>query len=103
EGQVSTFINLDFGKKDLFRTFPSLDSLQIDSLFSDSLIQLASSWEKIHPSFTIEVYDNMYMTYYYNDSRSLTHLERERDTLFKAFSDELIKNAGVVPVILTDS
>lgn len=103
EHQVSTFINLSLTPRKLHHSFPHLDSLQLDSLFSDSLVKLAHSWEKINPSFTIEVYDNMYMTYYYNDSRSITHLENERDSLITAFNDELIKNPGLVPVVLTDS
>lgn len=103
DGEVSTFINLNFTKEDVKKGRPELDSLQIDSLFSDSLVNLAHSWEKINPSFTIEVYDNMYMTYFYNDSRSIIRLEKERDSLIMTFNEELIKNPGLVPVVLTDS
>lgn len=103
EGEVSTFINITFNKKDLIVVFPQLNAQQIDSVFTDSLVKLAHSWEKINPSFTIEVYDNMFMTYYYNDSRNIIRLEKERDSLIAAFNEELIKNPGLVPVILTDS
>src|SRR5690554_3977900 len=69
----------------------------------DSLTKLAYSWEKINPSFTVEVYDDLFMSYFYNDSRSILRLEKERDSLIQAFNKELIENAELVPVVLTDS
>lgn len=103
DSNVSAFINLNFTKESLQEDFPQKDSLQIVYLFNDSLVNLAYSWEKINPSFTIEVYDNMYMSYFYNNSRRITKLEDERDSLFKAFNKELIDNVELVPVVLTDS
>ncbi|HZH86302.1 MAG TPA: HAMP domain-containing sensor histidine kinase [Brumimicrobium sp.] len=103
EDFVSTFINLEFEKENLREAFPEKDSSEVDRLFNDSLVNLAYSWEKVNPSFTVEVYDDLFMSYFYNDSRSILRLERERDSLIRAFNKELIDNAELVPVVLTDS
>jgi two-component system, sporulation sensor kinase D len=98
--QVSTYINLDFNKNTLALMYPSISKKELEHFFEDSLVQLAQSWEKINPSFTIEVYKGLFMTYYYNDSRDILRLERERDSLIHAFNKELIENTDLVPVIL---
>jgi len=103
EEHVSTHINLEFSYASLSATFPSKDSLTIQKIFTDSLIQLAHSWEKINPSFTMEVYEGLFMSYYYGDSKNILRLEKERDSLIQAFNLELIENAELVPVVLTDS
>lgn len=99
---VSTYINLDLTEEKLASSFPELDSAATAQLFTDSLIKLAKSWDLINPSFTVEVYDDLFMSYYYNDSRNIVHLEHERDSLINAFNTELIENSELVPVILTD-
>lgn len=100
---VSTFINLDFSKDDLKIHFPDKNDQEIDSLFNDSLVKLTGIWDKKNPSFTVEVYDDLFMSYFYSDSRNIIHLENERDSLINAFNNELIENADLVPVIITDS
>ncbi len=100
---VSTYINIELTKEELQGDFPDKDSLEIEELFADSLVKLAYSWELINPSFTIEVYDDLFMSYFYNDSRNILRLEEERDSLIQAFNTELIENAELVPVVLTDS
>ncbi|WP_107039717.1 sensor histidine kinase [Brumimicrobium mesophilum] len=103
ENSVSTFINIQLSKEELSTGFPEKSEKEIEKLFTDTLVKLAYSWEKINPSFTIEVYDDLFMTYFYNDSRNILRLEEERDSLFQAFNTELIENAELVPVVLTDS
>lgn len=103
ENSVSTYINIELSEEELQRDFPDKTKDEIEKLFTDSLVKLAYSWEQINPSFTIEVYDDLFMTYFYNDSRSILRLEEERDSLFQAFNTELIENAELVPVVLTDS
>jgi signal transduction histidine kinase len=103
EDEVSTYINIELTKEDLQNVFPEKDSLEIVHLFADSLVKLAYSWEQFNPSFTIEIYDDLFMSYFYNDSRNILRLEEERDLLFKAFNKELIENAELVPVVLTDN
>lgn len=61
---------------------------------------MAQSWEKINPSFTVEVYDDLFMTYYFNDSKNISRLEFERDSLIQSFNKELIENPSLVPVVL---
>jgi len=101
--EVSTHINLPISTDQLALEFPEKDSSTIVKLFEDSLVSLAYSWEAINPSFTIEVYEGLFMTYFYNDSRDIVHLENERDSLLEAFNKELIENESLVPVVLTDS
>ena len=101
--EVSTHINLPISEEDLMVAFPDKDSLEVDKLFEDSLVKLAYSWEIVNPSFTIEVYEGLFMTYFYNDSKDILRLENERDSLLEAFNQELIENESLVPVVLTDS
>lgn len=101
--EVSTHINLPISQESLKSSFPQKDSLEIKKLFEDSLVKLAYSWEIVNPSFTIEVYDGLFMTYFYNDSKDIVRLENERDSLLEAFNQELIENESLVPVVLTDS
>lgn len=103
DDEVSTHKNLDFSIESLKKQYTSLDEEAVKVLFEDSLVELAYSWEKINPSFTIEIYEGLFMTYFYNDSRDILRLENERDSLIQAFNKELIENTDLVPVILTDS
>ncbi|MEX1192743.1 MAG: HAMP domain-containing sensor histidine kinase [Brumimicrobium sp.] len=101
--EVSTHINLDFTIKTFQKDNPNLSEEEVKRKFEDSLVKLAYSWEKINPSFTSEIYEGLFMTYFYNDSKDILRLENERDSLINAFNNELIENADLVPVILTDS
>lgn len=100
---LSTYINLDFSIEEIAEKNPDWDKKTVKDYFEDTLVQLAKSWEKINPSFTIEIYRGLFMTYYYNDSRDIIRLENERDSLITAFNRELIDNADLVPVLLMDS
>ncbi|RFC55827.1 sensor histidine kinase [Brumimicrobium aurantiacum] len=100
---VSTYINLSFTVEDIQNELPGNSKKEAEQIFTDSLVKLAYSWEKINPSFTIEVYEGLFMSYFYNDSRNILRLEEERDSLFQAFNTELIENTELVPVVLTDS
>lgn len=102
-GNVSGSNNLDFDSTDLRALYPQLSSRELESMFNDSLKKLAVEWKKVNPALKVEVYEGMYMTYVYSDSREIVRLERERDSLLKAFNEELINNDGLVPVLLVDS
>lgn len=97
---VSAYINLDITPEDLKVTFPNSSEKEIKQLFTDSLVKMAQSWEKINPSFTVEVYEGLFMTYFFNDSKNISRLEFERDSLIQSFNKELIENPSLVPVIL---
>jgi signal transduction histidine kinase len=99
---ISGYINLGFDTSNLREKHPDLSSKEINTLFDDSLRALAITWQKTNPSFTVEVFQGLFMTYVYNDSREIIRLEKERDSLLTSFNEELINNDGLVPVLLLD-
>jgi hypothetical protein len=103
EKNISGYINLGFDTSELRKSFPTLETAALYSYFEDSLRILANNWKKINPSFTVEVYEGLFMTYVYNDSKEILRLERERDSLINSFNQELINNDGLVPVLLIDA
>lgn len=99
---VSTFINLDLDTSVFRQKNPHLSKKEIQQKFEDSLLSLSDAWRKKNPAFTIEVYQGLFMTYIYNDSKEIVKLEKERDSLLQSFNQELIENKGLVPVLLLD-
>ncbi len=102
-GYISGNRNLDFDTSDIRRKHPDLTKKELLGKFDDSLLLLADQWKKKNPSFTVEVFDDFFITYYYNDSRAIDSLEHVRDSLIESFNDELINNEGLVPVMLIDA
>ena len=100
---VSGNINLDFDTSSMRKQYPNFSTDNLVKAFDDSLVALAEVWEQRNPSFTIEVYEGLFMTYYYNDSKEIEKLEQERDSLIKTFNEDLINNVGLVPVLLIDT
>lgn len=100
---VSTFINLDLDTSVFRQKNPHLSKKEIQQKFEDSLLSLSDAWRKKNPAFTIEVYEGLFMTYIYNDSKEIVKLENERDSLLQSFNQELIENKGLVPVLLLDT
>lgn len=101
--RVSGNINLGFDTSTIRLENPNVSAKQLVSIFEDSLLILAEEWQEKNPSFTIEVYEGLFMTYCYNDSKGIARLENERDSLISAFNEDLINNDGLVPVLLVDS
>jgi two-component system, sporulation sensor kinase D len=100
---VSTYINLDFDTAAIRINYPTLTKQELSQKFEDSLLKLSDEWRLKNPAFTIEVYEGLFMTYIYNDSREIVKLEKERDSLIQSFNQELIDNKGMVPVLLIDT
>ena len=100
DDQISGHINLDFDIDDLEDDYPNSSEKELQKAFDDSLLALTREWRKLNDPFTIEVYEGLFMTYYYSDSKAIVRLEEERDSLFQAFNKELIDNEGLVPVLL---
>ena len=75
EKNVSGNINLDFDTSNLRKLYPNYTDNELLKAFDDSLVSLANIWEQLNPSFTIEVYEGLFMTYYYNDSKEIEKLE----------------------------
>lgn len=98
DNEVSGYINLGFDTLDL----EPRGGKSRTQLFEDSLVQLAQDWLRSTEPFTIEIYEGLFMTYYYTDSRDIVRLEKERDSLIQAFNAELIENPDLVPVLLLD-
>jgi two-component system, sporulation sensor kinase D len=102
ENQISGYINLDFDTSAIRNNYPKANKKELLNRFDDSLLSLSQNWRKLNPPFTIEVYEGLFMTYYYGDSKSLITLEAERDSLLASFNQDLINNEGLVPVLLYD-
>jgi signal transduction histidine kinase len=103
ERNISGFINLDIDTADLRKDFPDLTPKELTLRFEDSLRNLSDAWKKVNPAFTVEVYEGLFMTYVYSDSKEIVRLEKERDSLITSFNQELIDNEGLVPVLLMDT
>lgn len=100
---ISGHINLDFDTSHLRINYPTLSKKELIKKFEDSLRFLAIEWQQNNPAFTIEVYEGLFMTYSYNDSKEIVKLEQERDSLIQSFNQELIENESMVPVLLIDT
>lgn len=100
---ISGHINLEFDTTELRKLYPEISKKELNKRFEDSLRILATAWKEINPAFTVEVYEGLFMTYVYNDSKEIVKLENERDSLISAFNRELIRNDAVVPVLLLDT
>jgi len=99
---VSGSVNIDFDTTSLRKKHPSFSEKELVAVYEDSLLQLARLWSKKNPPLPIEVADGLTMTYYYSDTKQTIQLERERDSLIQAFNNELIKDARLIPLVLTN-
>lgn len=103
ERYISGNRNLDFDTTNIRKLHPEATTPEILKHFDDSLVILADQWEQKNPPFRIEIYEGLFMTYAYTDSKELVRLENETDSLIQAFNSDLINNKGLVPVLLVDS
>ena len=101
-GYISADKNIDFDTSDLRLLHPEFTTRELLKRYDDSLLALVEVWKKKNPSFTVEVYDDFFISYFYNDSKGITLLEQESDSLIATFNDNLINNEGLVPVLLID-
>ena len=100
---VSGSRNLDFDTSDIRKAYPKASTSRIFKIFDDSLVKLADKWQKENPPFRIEIYEGLFMTYAYTESKELVRLQKERDSLIQAFNNDLVNNKSLVPVLLVDS
>lgn len=100
---ISAYNNIPFDTSDVRKLYPTVTSIELNVFYEDSLLKLAEVWKAKGQVFTIEVYEGLYMTYVYNDSKGIVQLEKERDDFINAFNQELIDNKGLVPVLLLDA
>lgn len=102
DGYISGSRNLDFDTSSLRGLYPNATRKEIIQNYDDSLLILAGIWKKKNASFTVEVFDGFFISYYYTDSKGITELEYKRDSLIEAFNTDLINNESLVPVLLVD-
>jgi len=68
----------------------------------DTLQKLIDKWQITHPPLTLNLFNNDKQKVYYYDSKKLEDLSKSKDSLFNAFSEELVNNDALVPVIFID-
>ena len=103
DNKISSCINIEFNENELKKQNHNLNKVQLQKLFEDSLMKLASKWKIKNKPLKIEVYKGLFMTYYYDDSKGIKKLENERDNLINTFNQELIDNKSLIPVLLVNS
>lgn len=97
---ISEHLHLDFTYSDFNNLHDALPDTTVKRMFNDTLLYLANSWKY---KITIEIDEGLVMNCAYTDSKEITRLERERDSLIRAFNIELKANKGAVPVLLVDA
>ena len=98
--EVSEYLHLNFDYSSFKKIHTNKPDSLVRQLFNDSLIKLAKSWKY---KITIEIDKGLVMTCAYADSKEITRLEKDRDSLIQAFNKELKANEGAVPVLLVDA
>jgi hypothetical protein len=98
--EVSEHLHLNLNYTSFKKNHKSKPDSIVRRLFNDSLIRLANSWKY---KISIEIDKGLVMTCAYTDSKEITRLERNRDSLIQAFNKELKANEGAVPVLLVDA
>jgi len=68
----------------------------------DTLNQLINKWQVTHPPLTLNLFGNNNQTVYYYDSKKLSELSYSKDSLYTAFTNELVNNSDLVPVLFID-
>jgi len=68
----------------------------------DTLNQLINNWQVTHPPLTLNLFGNNNQTVYYYDSKKLSELSYSKDSLYNAFTNELVNNPDLVPVLFID-
>ena len=98
--EVSEFRNLGFEFEDFKKQHPHQNDSLLKVLFNKRLIHIANSWKN---QISIEIDKKWTIICAYTDSKEITKLENNRDSLIKAFNKELKTNKGAVPVLLVNA
>ncbi len=101
-GEITGFIHVDFDTNRIRKQYHHFSEKQLEEKLEDSLKALTQLWQKKNPPFTVEIYDGMFTTFYFNDSKTIIRLEKERDSLIQAFNHDLINNENMVPLLLIE-
>lgn len=107
-GEIENTHNLEFLDSIFFKEVQTNydDLVIIDSIVKtkkqDSLLTCIETWPLTHPPLTLDLFGDDKQTVYYYDSRKLADLSYSKDSLFSAFTNELVNNDDLVPVIFID-
>ncbi len=110
-GRFSSSLNLDISqdsiRENLRRYQPDRDEswyrIEARRLFEDTLQSLTEEWKSLYPPIEISYRGKVMNTVYYRESKLIGELEAKKDSLYRTFRRELVKNQALVPVIFTDS
>jgi len=83
-GEIAQSINLD----------STWTSKQLNAFISDCRAKMRSQ--------KIEVYEGFFMEFIYGESKELIRLNRENDSLLRAFNQDLLDNKNLIPLLLLD-
>ena len=82
----------------------STKDYSINSANKDELLkEMARKWKNENRFFTLEVFEGFSMTYVYDESNTLKNLQKQSDSLIRAFNKDLISDSRLMPVILLDA
>ena len=68
----------------------------------DTLNSLINIWKSTHTPLTLNLFSNNNQTVYYYDSKKLSALTYSKDSLYTAFTNELVNNTDLVPVLFIE-
>ncbi len=84
DGEVAQSINID----------SAWTSKQLNAFISDCRVKKRSQ--------KIEIYEGFFMEFIYGESKELIRLNRENDSLLRAFNQDLLDNKNLIPLVLVD-
>ncbi|NRA11234.1 MAG: HAMP domain-containing histidine kinase, partial [Crocinitomicaceae bacterium] len=82
---------------------PDISRRELMQVFDDSLLLLVDDWKQEKEPFTVEAFEDFFISYYYKDSWTIDSLEQKRDSIIEAFNMDLVNNESLVPVLLIDT
>lgn len=99
--------NLEHVKEKIKQSLDQPNDSLVEVQFQDSLKAYIQFWKTIHEPIIIDLYDNEKQQIFYFDStyfkaQKLVALQQSRDSLIDAFTNELITNEYLVPVLFID-
>jgi hypothetical protein len=98
--EVSEYLNLNIDFDKFKKQHPNQEDSILKQLFNKRLIHIANSWKN---QISIEIDKDWTIICAYTDSKAITKLENNRDSLIHAFNKELKTNKGAVPVLLVNA
>jgi len=99
--QVPMIVTNQKGKIENTHNLDYLNELS-GSKKQDTLNYFIDTWQSTHTPLTLNLFGNTNQTIYYYDSKKLSDLSYSKDSLYTAFTNELVNNTDLVPVLFLD-